>query len=78
MATDDQPKQSRERLVTAWDWIGCSLIAALSTLGNAKNYPNAGIGELIPRFIGALAVVVILWVIVRGFFRWVTKKRDTA
>jgi Kef-type K+ transport system membrane component KefB len=75
MATEDQPKQARQRLVTRNDWIGCSLVAILLTLANAKNQPNAGIAGLLGAFIGSLVVVVLIWVMGRGIVRWFTKKR---
>lgn len=82
MATENQPQQTTERLVTLYDWLGCSLVAIAITLANAKNYPGAGIAGLLGSFIGTLVAVLLIWVTGRGIVRWITrrstKKRNVA
>jgi hypothetical protein len=74
MATNDQPKETRPRLVTRNDWIGCSAVAVLITLGDAQKYQGGGVATLLGRFTGSLAVVVVIWIVGRGIVRWFVKR----
>lgn len=71
-STEEQPPKTGERLVTRNGWIGCALVALLLTAG--KRHIGEGAIEFVERFIGSLAVVVVVWVI----FRLITQKRPTA
>jgi hypothetical protein len=75
---EDHPKPTTERLFTRNDWIGCLLIALLITASNAHNYPYGGPVAMLERFIGSLGAVALFWAVVRGIYRWITKKRPLA
>jgi len=70
--SQEEPQESKgERWVSGKEWIACSLIAALSSLP-ALRFGGLALVEV---FIGRLAAVVIIWVIVRGAYRWIAEKR---
>ena len=73
MATEDQPK-SGDRWISGTEWLICSLLALASAMNNAKSHPDGGLAGLLGGFIGSLMVIVLFWVIVRGIYRWITKK----
>jgi sorbitol-specific phosphotransferase system component IIBC len=84
MDKEEQPKRSkgrRNRLVTRNDWIGCSLVSLLLTLSNTRQQGISLTGnpaEWLQTFVGKLAVIVIFWVVVKGLFHWLTKKRPVS
>jgi hypothetical protein len=79
MATEDQqPTQKKERgprLVTRNDYIGCGIAALLVGMNNARQRGVTDLAALIPYLFGTFAAILILWVCIRGIYRWVTKDR---
>jgi len=77
-SSQEGPQESRttkgERWVTKNELIVCSVLALASALTALR----FGAVVLIEVFIGRLAAFVIIWVIVRGVYRWITNKHTAA
>ena len=69
-----EPKSKGERWVTKNEWIVLLCLALVSALTALR----FGAAVFIEVFIGRLAAFVIIWVIVRGIYRWIANKRTAA
>jgi hypothetical protein len=74
MTAKDQPQKVKPPLVSRNEWLVGSLVAALITLSNAGKNPGVGITPWLFSFIGCLAGVLFLWVLVREIFYWIKGK----
>jgi len=76
-SSQEAPQKSKtkgERWVTKNEWIVCSVLALVSALTALR----FGAAVFIEVLIGRLAAIVIIWVIVRGVYRWIANKRTAA
>jgi hypothetical protein len=79
------PKKRQERIFnggfTGGEWIGVLIVTLmLTTSTTTQNHvglitePARWLGS----FFGSLLLVVVVWVVVRAIFRWITKKKPVA
>jgi hypothetical protein len=76
-SSQEEPQESKtkgERWVTKNEWIVCSVLAGASAFTALR----FGAIVFVEVFIGRLAAFVIIWVIVRGIYRWIANKRTAA
>jgi hypothetical protein len=73
----EEPSQQKKgaRLVGKWDWIVCSILAFLSIAGKPH---TLGLGqaplEWISQWIGALAAILLVWLIIKLVAHWIRRK----
>jgi hypothetical protein len=83
---EDQPattKKRQERIFNGgftWrEWIGVLVVTLiLTTNSTTRNHVglNTDPARWLGSFFGSLLLVVVVWLVVRAIFRWITKKKS--
>ncbi len=85
---EDQPATTKKRLerifnggFTGGEWIGVLVVTLMLTISTTTQNHVRLITEparWLGSFFGSLLLVVVVWVVVRAIFRWITKKKPVA